>query len=205
MIEYACPKCGASIIVPNSRRGKDEQCPNCGGQSQVPIISKAAAAAVMEKRAASAVRTPRKKSMPVAGLIATALVLGTILLAGLWIQRGCARIFQPLTEAERSAAAKGPPQDVSAETQARRRQLIADGQRLGLLGKVDVRGESVHVWVKPLFYSQAFDDKRNLLSAIWLLHFGQPRQLESRWLILRDELSGKRVGSYDPGLGLELK
>jgi len=56
------------------------------------------------------------------------------------------------------------------------------------------------VWVRPSFHALTFDQKRVLAVTIYQYHFSD----DSTSLMFTDTMSGKIIGSYKPGLGLQM-
>jgi len=56
------------------------------------------------------------------------------------------------------------------------------------------------VWSADLFYALTFDQKRMLAVTIYQYHLSD----DSTSLMFTDTMTGKIIGSYKPGLGLQM-
>jgi hypothetical protein len=95
-----------------------------------------------------------------------------------------------------------PPPE-SAEKKARRAALIENLRAEGVFGKIACRSRAADAWVMPRFYALAFDDKQAFVSVVYAHCFG-PTSSDG-FVTLRDNQSGKDIGTFWGARGLELE
>jgi len=91
--------------------------------------------------------------------------------------------------------------------QPQRRELIQNLINQGVFAKVDFRERGATVWVKPAFYSLAFDAKEAFCAVVYAYVATNARD-DLVSVTLKDNLSGKEVGDYGQqwnGIGLKMK
>jgi len=98
-----------------------------------------------------------------------------------------------------------PPQptiDKSEAAQAARLKIIRGLQQEGVIREI-TPGSIPRVWVTPLFHQLDFKTKQNFISVIAGYYYdgSEPAAL----VYLYDVYSGKKVGTYEPTFGLEMK
>ncbi len=104
----------------------------------------------------------------------------------------------------------GPPptptvQDKSPAMQAKRMELIGEAIKLGVFQKVEPVNEwhDVKVWVEPGFYVLDFEGKKGVIRMVYCYFFDGTDLLSS--VDVYDRFSGKKVASYSPALGFDMK
>ena len=103
-----------------------------------------------------------------------------------------------------AAAKNAPPPkptwtaDLSPSKQEERGKLIQQLIQQGVFYKVERPATLPHVWITPSFRALDYDTKQLFVSAVFLYH--QPVDM----VVLKDSLTGERVGSYSPDLGLSI-
>lgn len=88
--------------------------------------------------------------------------------------------------------------DLSPAKQAERKAFIEELIAKGVFYKVEKPATLPHVWITPTFRLLDYDTKRDFVSVVFL--YFQPADL----VVLKDSLSGQRIGTYSPDLGLSI-
>lgn len=128
------------------------------------------------------------------------------LVVGLLLITGCDELGSRSKRPKRPSA---PLEiDRSQEAQARRLRLIDELEQKGVIAGVDQPTITPHVWVTRKFAALDFETKRRFMEAIYC-YFAAPDPQFGRdhgdVLVLRDNLSGRRVGQYRAETGLTLE
>ncbi|MEX2216945.1 MAG: hypothetical protein WD768_22725 [Phycisphaeraceae bacterium] len=89
--------------------------------------------------------------------------------------------------------------DASPETQAKRKQLIADLIAKGVFQKVEKPATLPHLWVRPAFYQLDFDTKRDFVSVVAAYYLADSGASMVR---IFDSKTGKQVGEMDSDTGM---
>jgi hypothetical protein len=93
--------------------------------------------------------------------------------------------------------------DKSSEAQTKRKQLIDNLIAQGVFAKVEMPGTRPYIWVTPSFYALEYDAKTSFTRLVWSYYFGPNDRYEG--VTLRDNITGKNVGTFDMVSGLKLK
>jgi hypothetical protein len=95
---------------------------------------------------------------------------------------------------------------VDPAMQQKRQSFIAEAERLGVFAKVDNPGSQysfVDVWVGPSFYTLTFDEKSTYIGVVSAYYFeGTGKSIAG--VRIFDNYSGKQIGAYHEGTGLQL-
>lgn len=101
-----------------------------------------------------------------------------------------------------TAAQTAPTYDKSPAAEAKRKKLLEDAGKGGLVGKVDCRSEGADVWVNRMFDDITIDQKRGLAATVHEWCFSGP---DIGFVRIRSNQSDKELGMYTPSLGLDLE
>lgn len=93
--------------------------------------------------------------------------------------------------------------DKSDQMQAQRKELLEKLIANGVFKKIEKPGSFVHVWVDGGFTLIEYDMKKSFLEVVYCYFYDGKNGSDG--VILKNNLTGKRIGSYDPILGLDLK
>lgn len=103
---------------------------------------------------------------------------------------------QPVSHNERSAEKFVP----DPEQQQRRKDFIENNLiKYGIIKKVD-GGSYPKVWVRSSFYAATFEQKETFMEVIYAYYWPDGGTFLDA-IILKDEYTGKEVGSYNPQHG----
>lgn len=96
------------------------------------------------------------------------------------------------------------------KSQADRLKIIEGYQRENVIDKVDGPNKVAKLWVKPLFYTLPFEDKKTLAKIVYAWYYKTPNNPKDSELGLGDHVqildhrSGKKVGEYSMLSGLSM-
>ena len=93
--------------------------------------------------------------------------------------------------------------DHSPAVQAKRLALIQQVMATGIFTKVDASKYAAHAWVGPAFYAIDFDTKRTFVALVYAYYFDGSHAGDL--VILKDSMTGKKVGTFTAISGLELE
>lgn len=150
-------------------------CPNCGA----PVVK--------EPQKSAGLSVGR-------GVLIGVLAFGAIVAISIMIDTG---------ERQRRDAQASQPTPEAPELGARRVKLLEDLQRQGVFGRIECRGAGGDAWVAPAFYALTFDDKQIFTSVAYAYCFGAANR--DSHITLRDDRTGKDVGTYWGRRGLDLE
>jgi hypothetical protein len=89
------------------------------------------------------------------------------------------------------------------DQQAARKKFIDDALKYGVIQKIRLVGDYVHIWASPAFYQLDFDMKQNLAGVVFD-YYRISGEAKGGHVTIKDSKTGKRIGSYSPSLGLDL-
>lgn len=90
----------------------------------------------------------------------------------------------------------------SGSLQAKRWAMMEKLIREGVFQKIEIPGMYAHVWVQPGFYGLTFDQKSSFIGVVYAYYYTNNDAMDI--VILKDGLTGKRIGNYMAPLGLDL-
>ena len=173
-----CPFCAETIAL------AAKKCKHCGEFLDDQLRREFSPLPVV---AAQPVANPAKKSSaPALGCLLVFLLIG-----------GCFMLLPNVPDGGSHTAA--PLVEQSPEKQRQRKDLIDNLVSRGVFHKVEVPGTLPHVWVTPVFRALNFDDKQTFVSVVYAYY--APVDL----VVIKDSLTGHRIGSYSPQLGLRIE
>ena len=91
----------------------------------------------------------------------------------------------------------------SEKIQAKRKQLLDRLIGEGIFKKIEMPSTRAHVWIDRQFMLIDYDTKVSFLSVVYCYYYDGTD--ESAHVTLKDNLTGKRIGTYHPTFGLEMK
>lgn len=172
-----CPYCGEEILA------VAKKCKHCGEFLDDDLRR---ANAPRDVGAMAVATKPAKKSNSTAvGCLVVMALVG-----------GC---FMLLPDVDHRRSSTVPAADLSPAKQQERKALIDRLISEGVFYKVEQPATLPHVWVTPLFRAMDYDFKQNAVSVVYLYY--QPANM----VVLKDSLTGERIGSYSPDLGLSIE
>lgn len=145
--------------------------------------------------------------MPGRVVIIICLVTPCVIAAGCCVVCSGLAALSPSTP---QSPAKTIPK-ASAQLQQRRLDLLHEMMRLGIVAKLETPDRFPHLWVQPAFLLLDFEKKNTLCDMAFCYAYQLPQGLSvedassGRRLIIVHNLTGKRIGTYDPSSGLELE
>ena len=99
-----------------------------------------------------------------------------------------------------SSALKNIKKDT--ETQAKRKDLIDDLISQGIFKRIGTPGSIPRIYVGNTFYNLSFKDKEKFVGVV--LAYGYSQSKETTMVLIYDNKTNKKVGSYDAVNGLDL-
>jgi hypothetical protein len=93
--------------------------------------------------------------------------------------------------------------DKSEETQKKRKELIQNFTKTGVIQKVEKLGSLPQTWVNPVFYTLDYDDKKSIIEVVYGYYFDDIEA--DNFVIIVDGLSGNEAGDYSYSRGLKMK
>lgn len=93
--------------------------------------------------------------------------------------------------------------DKSTQMQNSRKEFINKLLREGVFKKVEMPASLIHVWVDTSFILLDYDTKKSFLEVVYCYYYDGNDLSDS--VVLKDNLTGKRIGGYSPSSGLKIK
>ena len=102
-----------------------------------------------------------------------------------------------------------PTQKADMQLQNDRHAFLQKLIKQGYVTKLEQPATLPHLWVTPKFMALDFQAKKEFCEVVFAYHYEAPRGMSAKdmptdWsLVLKHSISGNRVGSYHPVLGLD--
>jgi hypothetical protein len=106
-------------------------------------------------------------------------------------------------ESQSAAAPAVKSIDKSPEMQRKRQEFIDSMIKQGVFSKVEMPGSVPYVWVRARFNTIDFESKTTAMSIVYAFYFSDMAAMN--FVGIRDNMNGKTIGTYSPGLGLKMK
>lgn len=95
-------------------------------------------------------------------------------------------------------------QRLEIQKQRQRERLINKFQSAGILGELE-GGAVPKLWVPPGFHELTFKEKQTMVGLVAAYAWGDPPRDGLGLVVLKDALSGKKVGSFSIHAGLKME